>query len=168
MLRAFEREFDLHPARLLLLRVGDGIWFKAGDVAAALGYKKPRNAIDRHVEEDDKTCLCALRTATNGESGGEAGDIDDAAVFINESGVFSLVLRSKLPSAKAFTRWVTNEVLPEIRRTGSYTRPSNSTWLDRTARIQAVGAACGAARARSVWSWANRSARPRLQRLTNS
>ena len=147
VLKAFEREFDSHRARLLLLRVGDGAWFKGGDVAAALGYRKPRNALERHVDEEDKTSLCALRTATNEESCGEAGDLDDATVFINESGLYSLVLRSRLPSAKAFTRWVTNEVLPEIRRTGAYTRPSNPTWLDRTARIQAVGAACGAASA---------------------
>ena len=147
MLRVFEREFDLHHAQLRLLKVGDGVWFKGGDVAAALGYGKTRHAIDRHVDEEDKTCLCALRTATNGESGGDAGDLDDATVFINESGLYSLVLRSKLPSARAFTRWVTSEVLPDIRRTGVYARPPSSTWLDRTARIQAVGAACEAANA---------------------
>jgi prophage antirepressor-like protein len=147
MLRVFEREFDLHHAQLRLLKVGDGVWFKGGDVAAALGYRKTRNALDRHVDEEDKTCLCALRTATNDESGGDAGDLDEATIFINESGLYSLVLRSKLPSARAFTRWVTSEVLPDIRRTGVYTRPPSSTWLDRTARIQAVGAACEAANA---------------------
>jgi prophage antirepressor-like protein len=147
MLRVFEREFDLHQARLRLLKVGDGVWFKGGDVATALGYRNPRHAIERHIDEEDKTCLCALRTAPNAESGGDTGDLDDATVFINESGLYSLVLRSKLPSAKAFTRWVTSEVLPAIRQTGTYSRPSNSIWLDRAARIQAVGAACGAASA---------------------
>jgi prophage antirepressor-like protein len=147
MLRAFEREFDLHPARLRLLKVGDGVWFKAGDVATALGYRNAHHAIERHIDEEDKTSLCALRTATTEESGGDADDLDEATIFINESGLYSLVLRSKLPSAKAFTRWVTSEVLPDIRRTGVYTRPPSSTWLDRTTRIQAVGAACGAASA---------------------
>jgi prophage antirepressor-like protein len=146
-LRVFEREFDSHQAQLHLLKVGDCVWFKAGSVATALGYRKPRNAIERHVDEEDKTCLCALRTATNDESGGDAGDLDDDTIFINESGLYSLVLRSKLPSARAFTRWVTSEVLPAIRRTGVYTRAPSSTWLDRTARIQAVGAACEAANA---------------------
>jgi prophage antirepressor-like protein len=147
MLRVFEREFDLHRAQLRLLKVGDGVWFKGGDVAAALGYRKPRNAVERHVDDEDKTCFCALRMTTTGESGCDTDDIDEATVFINESGLYSLVLRSRLPIAKAFTRWVTSEVLPEIRLTGSYTRPPNSTWLDRAARIQAVGAACGAATA---------------------
>jgi len=146
-LRVYERAFDLHSAQLRLLKVGEGVWFKGGDVAAALGYKNTRHAIDRHVDEEDKTCLCALRTASNGESGGDTEDLDDSTIFINESGLYALVLRSRLPSAKAFTRWVTSEVLPDIRRTGSYTRPANSTWLDRAARIQAVGAACGAANA---------------------
>jgi prophage antirepressor-like protein len=146
-LKTYERAFDLHRAQLRLLKVDDDIWFKGGDVAAALGYRKARNAIDRHVDEEDKTCLCALRTVSNGESDGDTGDLDDATIFINESGLYALVLRSKLPCAKAFTRWVTSEVLPDIRRTGAYTRPPNSTWLDRAARIQAVGAACGAANA---------------------
>jgi prophage antirepressor-like protein len=147
MLRVFEREFDLHQARLRLLKVGDGVWFKGGDVATALGYRNARHAIERHIDEEDKTSLCALRTASNAESDGDTGDLDDATIFINESGLYALVLRSKLPSAKAFTRWVTSEVLPDIRRTGAYTRPPNSIWIDRAARIQAVGAACGAASA---------------------
>ena len=87
------------------------VLFVGKDVAQALGYSKPQNAIAAHVDEEDKTTALIQGTGSNYKS---------RAVFINESGLYSLVLSSKLPQAKAFKRWVTGEVLPQIRRTGGF------------------------------------------------
>ena len=85
--------------------------FVGKDVATALGYAKPENAIATHVDTEDKTTTLIQGTGSNYKS---------KVVIINESGLYSLILSSKLPQAKAFKRWVTNEVLPQIRKTGGY------------------------------------------------
>ena len=86
-------------------------WFVGKDVAQMLGYAKPQNAIQIHVDEDD-----ALKQGITDSM----GRLQEMTV-INESGLYSLILSSKLPTAKAFKRWVTAEVLPAIRQRGSYT-----------------------------------------------
>lgn len=86
-------------------------WFVGKDVAQALGYAKPENAIATHVDAEDKTTTLIQGSGSNYKSN---------AVIINESGLYSLVLSSKLPTAKKFKRWVTSEVLPAIRKTGGY------------------------------------------------
>ena len=84
-------------------------WFVGKDVATALGYKDSVNALKSHVAEEDKG---GWRIAT------QYGERE--AVIINESGLYSLILSSKLDSAKRFKRWVTAEVLPSIRKSGGY------------------------------------------------
>ncbi len=86
-------------------------WFVGKDVAEALGYAKSRNALSLHVDDDDKTTALIQGGGSNYKSN---------AIIINESGLYSLVLSSKLPTAKEFKRWVTAEVLPQIRKTGRY------------------------------------------------
>jgi len=86
------------------------VGFLGKDVAEALGYNQTDKAISRHVEEDDRM----KRTVT--DSLGRS----QVAYFINESGLYSLILSSKLPKAKEFKHWVTGEVLPQIRMTGGY------------------------------------------------
>lgn len=85
-------------------------WFVGKDVAEVLGYAKARNAIAQHVDEDD-----ALKQGITDSLGRR-----QETTFINESGLYSLILSSKLPSAKKFKRWVTSEVLPTLRKTGQY------------------------------------------------
>lgn len=85
------------------------IWFVGKDVAEMLGYSNARNAVVNHVDSDDK-----LRTQI--EYAGQRREVS----LINESGLYSLILSSKLPAAKDFKRWVTSEVLPSIRKTGNY------------------------------------------------
>ena len=92
-------------------QVNNQIMFVGKDVATALGYSKPENAIATHVDTDDKTTTLIQGTGSNYKS---------KVVIINESGLYALVLSSKLPQAKAFKRWVTSEVLPQIRQTGGY------------------------------------------------
>lgn len=86
------------------------VWFVGKDIAEALGYTNPSKAISDHVNEDDKLNNDSLLSL--GQRGGW---------LINESGVYSLIFGSKLESAKDFKHWVTKEVLPSLRKTGSYT-----------------------------------------------
>ena len=86
-------------------------YFVGKDVAEILGYAKSENAIATHVDEEDKTSTLIQGTGSNYKS---------KAIIINESGVYALIFGSKLPKAKQFKRWVTSEVLPAIRKTGSY------------------------------------------------
>lgn len=83
-------------------------WLMATDVARRLGYRNPQKAVRDHVEDEDRTVNDSF--TVNGTT----------PVLINESGLYGLVLQSKLPQAKEFKRWVTAEVLPQIRRTGGY------------------------------------------------
>ncbi|MCR4916673.1 MAG: phage antirepressor KilAC domain-containing protein [Prevotella sp.] len=84
-------------------------WFVGKDVAEALGYKNAPDAISKHVDEEDKGTI-AIRDSA----------FETRAIIINESGLYSLVLSSKLPQARVFKHWVTSEVLPQIRKTGGY------------------------------------------------
>lgn len=90
------------------------VWFVGKDVAEALGYSNPLKAIRDHVDDDDKGMNKTFTPA-----GGK-----QQTIFINESGLYSLVLSSKLPTAKKFKRWVTLEVLPSIRKHGGYLTPA--------------------------------------------
>ena len=92
-------------------QVNNQIMFVGKDVATALGYKNPSNALQVHVDSEDKTSYLIQVSGSNYKAN---------TLFVNESGLYSLVLSSKLPQAKAFKRWVTNEVLPQIRMTGGY------------------------------------------------
>ena len=96
--------------RTLINKKGE-TFFVGKDVALALGYAKPQNALTTHVDNEDKTTALIQGTGLHYKS---------KVVIINESGLYSLVLSSKLPQAKAFKRWVTAEVLPQIRLTGGY------------------------------------------------
>ena len=100
--------FENHEVRSLLLN--NEPWFVGKDVAEALGYSKARNAIATHIDSEDKK---------DAPIQGTLGGVQEMTV-INESGLYSLVLSSKLPSAKKFKRWVTSEVLPALRKTGQY------------------------------------------------
>ena len=87
-------------------------WLVGKDVAEVLGYTNPSKALADHVDTEDKLNNETLLSL--GQRGGW---------LINESGLYSLIMSSKLPTAKKFKRWVTSEVLPSIRKTGSYSKP---------------------------------------------
>lgn len=97
--------------RVRTVEINGEPWLVGKDVAETLGYVKPENAIANHVDDEDKTTTLIQGTGSNYKS---------KAVIINESGLYSLVLSSKLPTAKKFKRWVTSEVLPSIRKHGAY------------------------------------------------
>lgn len=106
-------------------------WFVGKDIAVSLGYAKPENAIASHVDNEDKTTTLIQGTGSNYKSN---------TVIINESGLYSLIMSSKLPFAKQFKRWVTNEVLPAIRKHGVYATAETAERLlnDPDFMIQAV------------------------------
>lgn len=99
--------FENHEVRSLL--INSEPWFVGKDVAKILGYKDTSDALKKHVDGEDKL---TRRFADSGQS--------REMYIINESGLYSLILSSKLPSAKKFKRWVTSEVLPALRKTGQY------------------------------------------------
>ena len=101
------------------------------DVATALGYEHPQNAVLNHIDSDDKFTLkskeksMVIQNPQNGDNGVITGSVGfdvppRGFTVINESGMYALIFRSKLPSAQRFKHWVTSEVLPSIRKTGGY------------------------------------------------
>lgn len=108
------------------LEIDGMVYFVGKDVAEVLAYKEPNKAISRHVDEDDRT----KHPITD-----NLGRTQETYI-INESGLYSLILSSKLPQAKEFKRWVTSEVLPTIRKHGSYVAPVNLLVSTEDAFIQ--------------------------------
>lgn len=104
--------FEEHEVRTLL--INNEPYFVGKDVAEILGYSNNRKAINDHVDEEDKMDGVTIRDSIGR---------DQKPVLINESGLYGLILSSKLPTAKKFKHWVTSEVLPQIRKTGSYKMP---------------------------------------------
>ena len=103
--------FENHEVRSLLLN--NEPWFVGKDVADVLGYSNSRKALNDHVDAEDKEVLTSRNVTLK--------NIPNRGItVVNESGLYSLILSSKLPSAKKFKRWVTSEVLPALRKTGQY------------------------------------------------
>ena len=113
-----EKVFHYEENEISVIKSKGEIWFRGKDIAKALGYSIPRKTIREHIDPEDRSSLESLskgglkRTALKNEQ--------KSAIFISESGLYSLILQSKLESAKAFKRWVTKEVLPSLRKTGTY------------------------------------------------
>lgn len=103
--------FDFEGAQIRALTIDDEPYFIGKDVAEVLGYSNPRKALIDHVDHEDKTDGVTIRDSIGR---------DQKPIVINESGLYSLILGSKLPDAKRFKRWVTSEVLPAIRKHGAY------------------------------------------------
>jgi prophage antirepressor-like protein len=110
------QSFSWHGHDFRCLILNDVTWFLAGDVTDAFAYSNSNNAIKYHAVEDDREKFSVIF------SGDRARDI----WFINESGLYALVLGSKLPEAQAFKHFVTSEVLPALRKTGTYTLPTHT------------------------------------------
>lgn len=101
--------FNFEQKEVRTILVNDEPYFVGKDVASVLGYSNTKDALSRHVDLEDKM---GSRITTSGQS--------REMTIINESGLYSLILKSKLPSARKFKRWVTSEVLPTIRKNGAY------------------------------------------------
>lgn len=104
------QNFNFEGNEVRTVLINDEPYFVGKDIADVLGYLNTRDALSKHVDEEDKNSV-AIHDGNKGNPN---------QVVINESGMYSLVLSSKLPNAKKFKRWVTNEVLPSIRKHGAY------------------------------------------------
>lgn len=104
------QNFNFEGNKVRTVLINDEPYFVGKDIADVLGYLNTRDALPKHVDEEDKNSV-AIHDGKKGNPN---------QVVINESGMYSLVLSSKLPNAKKFKRWVTNEVLPSIRKHGAY------------------------------------------------
>ena len=108
------------------LEINGEPWLVGKDVAEALGYADPRSTVSKKVDKEDRG-VSKMETPSGVQN----------MTIINESGFYSLVLGSKLPEAKKFKRWVTNEVLPQIRKTGGYI-PVNEEDDEKTIMAKAL------------------------------
>lgn len=117
--------WNYESSEVRTVQVNGEPWFVGKDVATVLGYSNTRDAIARHVDEEDKAGV-----------GIHDGSQMREVVVVNESGLYSLVLSSKLPNAKKFKRWVTSEVLPSIRKHGSYS--VQSQFADLSPQLQVL------------------------------
>ena len=133
MANMFEKTFKNEELGLELKSYIDkqqNVWFRGKDVSEILGYSKTRDALSRHVDNEDKKQLFNYHTSvhktgtvapnTSVHKTGTVAPSGSMCTYINESGFYSLVLSSKLETAKKFKRWITSEVLPSIRKYGQY------------------------------------------------
>lgn len=109
-------------------------WLVGKDVATALGYSNTKDALSKHVDLEDKMMGSQNTTPSIRDNMGR----EQHPTFINESGLYSLIMGSKLPSAREFKRWVTSEVLPSIRKTGSYSNPKHRPMTEYQERLSRI------------------------------
>ena len=119
-----EKVFHYEENEISVIKCRDDIWFKAKRVATLLGYLDPGRSIRQNVDPEDRISLEKLIEKGGGGGGGSliplVPNFQGSTLYLNESGLYSLIFGSKLESAKAFKRWITKDVLPSIRKTGRY------------------------------------------------
>ena len=126
------RYMETHEVRTTVI---DGeVWFVGKDIAEALGYSNPQKATRDHVDAEDKK---VNETFSLGQG--------SAPILINESGMYSLIFASKLPTAKEFKHWVTSEVLPSIRKSGMYlTESAADAYVNKPELFKQMAERCSA------------------------
>lgn len=118
--------FEFETSKIRSFLIEKEPWFVGKDVATALGYSNASKAVMKHVDEEDKRFeMIPIADSQNGNL--PIGQSKTA--IINESGLYGLIMSSKLPSAKQFKRWVTAEVLPSLRKTGKYSIEKRDSYL---------------------------------------
>ena len=116
-----EKVFHYEATELSVIKFKDEIWFKAKQVALLLGYLDPGRSIRQNVDPEDRISLEKLIGKGEGDlTPPFVSNFQGSTLYLNESGLYSLIFGSKLESAKAFKRWVTKDILPSIRKTGRY------------------------------------------------
>lgn len=113
---------------LMILDDENNPWFKAKDIAEILEYKDTKQTIRKNIDEDDKIDYKSLTDRSVSET--PQNNIQNHTIFINESGLYSLILSSKKEEAKLFKKWITKEVLPNIRKFGEYKLKSEIEHLE--------------------------------------
>ena len=114
-----EKVFHYEENKITVIKCGDDIWFKAKQVATLLGYLDPGKSIRQNVDPEDRILLEKLigKGGENHPPTPLVSNFQGSTLYLNESGLYSLIFGSKLESAKAFKRWVTKDVLSSIQKT---------------------------------------------------
>ena len=115
-----ETVFKYGKTELSVIKCKDDIWFRGKTLMEVLGYSNPLKAIHMHIDSEDKKEMSELVYKGGAQNGHPFRNVQRETIYINEFGLFALILRSQLESACAFKRWVTKDVLPSIRKTGRY------------------------------------------------
>ena len=115
-----KKVFKYEETEHSVIKCKDDIWFRGKAIAEILGYSNPLKAIRKHIDYEDKKEMSELGYKGGVYFGHPFKNTQRGTIYINESGLYSLIICSKLESAHAFKRWVTNDVLPSIRKTGRY------------------------------------------------
>ena len=115
-----EKVFKYGETELSVIKCKDDIWFKGKTLAEVLEYSNPLQAICMHIDSEDKEEMLELVYKGGAQNGHPFRNVQRGTIYINELELYSLVLHSKLESAKEFKRWVTSQVLPSIRKAGRY------------------------------------------------
>ena len=120
---SLSKVFDYENSKVqTIVDSNNNVWFQGNSIASILGYSNVQKAVRTHVDQDDRT----IRSLIEGvPKMGTLNLNENNQIYINESGMYSLILRSKLETAKAFKRFVTSEILPSIRKTGIYIHNEN-------------------------------------------
>ena len=115
-----DKVFRYEETDLPIIEYKDEVWFRGKTVVEILGYAIQHKAIREHVDPEDKRKLSELGLKSRGSKTDPLTNNEKNTIYINESGLYSLILCSKLESAHIFKRWVTKDVLPSIRKSGKY------------------------------------------------
>ena len=116
-----EKVFHYEETELSVIKYKDDIWFRGKTIAEILGYSYPLKAIRKHIDSEDKSEISELeQKSRSAHFGHPFKDRQRGTIYVNKSGVYCLILHSKLESGCVFKQWVMKEVLPSIRKTGKY------------------------------------------------
>ena len=115
-----EKVFKYEQTKLSVIKCKDDIWFRGKTLAEILDYSNPLKTIRTHIDSKNKQEMSELGYKGGGHFGHPFKNTLRGTIYVNESELFALILRSKLESARAFKQWVTKDVLPSIKNTGRY------------------------------------------------
>ena len=115
-----EKAFKYGETELSVIKCKDDIWFRGKTLAEGLGYSNLLKAIRTHIDSEDKEEMLELLYKGGAQNGHPFRNVQRETIYVNESGLYSLVLQSKLPFAREFKRWIVKDVLPNIRKNGNY------------------------------------------------
>ena len=115
-----EKVFKYEETEFSVIKCKDDIWFRGKTLAEVLRYPNPLKAIRMHIDSEDKKEMSELVYKGGAHFGHPFRNVQRGTVYINESGLFALILCSQLESTRTFKRWVTKDVLPSIQKTGRY------------------------------------------------
>ena len=115
-----EKVFKYGETELSVIKCKDDIWFRGKTLVEVLGYSNPLKAIRMHIDSEDKKEMSELVYKGGAQNGHPFRNVQRGTIYVNESGLFALILHSQLESALTFKQWVIKDVLPSIRKTGRY------------------------------------------------